>query len=84
MAVNHQRITDKLIELGITDRVTVSSSLELCIHLRAKGLNARFSQTREVTVPLAEEHDALRATQLWRKEPTDWIAEGRRLIGRAA
>ena len=78
--IRDQQITAKLTELGISERVTVGSPFKLCIHLRALGLDARFTQAREVTVPLAEEHEALKAAQVWRDEPSDWWAEGRTLV----
>ena len=81
MPVKDLQITAKLTELGISERVTVGSSLKLCIHLRALRLDARFTQAREVPVPPAEEHEALRAARVWRDEPSDWWAEGRKLVG---
>ena len=82
VTVQNQQITAKLTDLGISERVTISSSFKLCIHLRTLKLDACFTQAREVTVPLAEEHEALRAALVWRDEPSDWWAEGRALINR--
>lgn len=85
MPVKDRQVSEKREELGISDRLALSvSDFKLCIHLRWQKIDARYSQTGEVTVPSVQLEAARLHMEDWQLIPGDWLAQGRQLIGRAA
>lgn len=62
------------------ERVTIGSDFALHLRLKRLGFDSLYSRTDGVTVPLAQEGEAVHVSLVWREQPGNAVEDGRALL----